>query len=107
MCAFPWIHDPVFLPVLALTVSLTVKAGMDRGYRPSSTFFASVLKRTPFACTMVMVKCPVLLTFRSRAMPLLPLCVPATTMQWSPSFSCGVFVVGTVTWFAAQNNAER
>ena len=44
---------------------------------------AGVLKRSPFAWTTVMVRWAVLLTFMSRAMPLLPLCVPATTRQYA------------------------
>src|SRR6185295_19301056 len=38
----------------------------------TATFFASVLKRSPFACTTVIVRWPVLLLLRSVALPDLP-----------------------------------
>ena len=54
------------------------------------TFFANVLNRTPLLCTTVMVRCPVLLTFKSLTIPDFPLCVPAMTVHLSPSFSLTV-----------------
>lgn len=57
------------------------------------TFFASVLNRSPFFCTTVIVRWPVLPTFKSWTMPDLPLCMPPVTWQASPSLGGREFVV--------------
>ena len=51
------------------------------------TFWASVLNRTPFACTTVIVIAPVLLVLMSRTIPSFPECDPAVTTQTSPSLT--------------------
>lgn len=71
------------------------------GSYATSTFFASVLKRSPLSCTTVMVTAPVLLVWMSLTIPDFPACEPAITRHRAPSARrlCGLgcIVHSTIT----------
>jgi hypothetical protein len=78
------------------------------GYFITTTFLPSVLNRSPFSCTTVIVMLPVLLVFRSATVPDLSLCVPAITLQLSPflrfNFSGFIFFIIGRSTIALQCN---
>ena len=56
-------------------------------YATITTFLASVLNLSPFACTTVMETYPVFPVFISLTTPDLPACLPPMTLHPAPSFS--------------------
>lgn len=66
----------------------TGTTGPQPGFPPwRVTFLARVLNLSPSAWTTVIVTAPVLLVLMSRTIPDFPACVPAVTVQASPSLT--------------------